>query len=99
VRRQATLTIGSGLLCAIDILMAPAIMLMAAFAGDAPNPSPTMLDLITALMLIAAGSVACGIVALVAGLLGAPRRLVLWVAALPPLALIGSIVVLSIGSK
>jgi hypothetical protein len=55
--------------------------------------------MIDALVLSAAGSAVCGLVALVAGLLGAPRRLVLLVAALPPLALVGVIVVFSIGGK
>jgi hypothetical protein len=99
MRRQATLTSGSGLLCGLDILMAPVIVMMGGFAADAPNPSATMVALMTALMLVAGGSVVCGIVALVAGLLGAPRRFVLWTAALRPIALVALFVVISVATK
>jgi hypothetical protein len=90
-RRQATLTIGSILLCVLDLLLAPNFLLMAGFAGDAPHPSAAMEAVIVALVASAAASVACAVIAFVAGLLGAPRRLVFWVALFPVLILAGFI--------
>ena len=99
MRRPATLTIASGLLIGLDFMMAPVIALMAGFAADAPNPSATVLNAIVGLLYVAAGSVACGVIALVAGLFGAPRKLVLLVAALPPLAAIALIAVIFTAAK
>jgi hypothetical protein len=69
-------------------------LLFAAFAGDAPNPSPTMLHVISLVLATAIGSVVCAIVAFVGGLLGAPRGFVQVVAVLPVLALMGFLVAL-----
>jgi hypothetical protein len=94
VRRQATLTVWSGLLSGLDLVMAPVLWVVAVYGAIRSN---FQRDVITALTVIAGGSVLCGLLALLTGLLGAPRRLVLLIAALPPLALIALIVKLSLG--
>jgi hypothetical protein len=99
MRRQATLTAGSAVLCLVDLLLAPMFLLAGGFAGDAPNPSAAMLNVIMALVAATIASVVCPIVALVGGLLGAPRRLVFWVAIVPVLALAGFIGLLVIADR
>src|SRR5262249_7796655 len=74
-RRQATLTTGAVLLCGLDILLGPILLLIAAFVAPKGPASAT-----AALIAIGAGCLICGLGTLAAGLAGAPRRLVFWLA-------------------
>jgi uncharacterized oligopeptide transporter (OPT) family protein len=97
-RRQATLSVASALLCLVDILLAPLFLMAAAFAGDAPNSGAGVYLVILLLVGACGAAIVCPIVAFVAGLAGAPRRLVLGVAAVPVLALGGFVALLVINS-
>jgi|RhiMethySRZTD1v2_1073278.scaffolds.fasta_scaffold2458859_2 hypothetical protein len=98
MRRQATVTTGAAICCVIDLLLAPMFLLFAAFAGDAPDVSATKLRIISAVLAAAIGSVVCAVVAVVGGLLGAPRGLVQVVSVLPVLAAMGFLVLILVFS-
>jgi hypothetical protein len=79
----------------LDILIAVVMGVVILFSVVSANTGAAM---ITAMVEMAAGSILCALVALVAGLLGAPRRLVFAIAALPPIVLIALLVAISKGA-
>ena len=98
MRRQATLTVGSALLCGLDVLLAPVLVLITAVVSMEPDPSAAVRTAHAGVAACAAASVVCPIAALAAGLLGAPRRLVQWLALLP-IGALGVLIVVVIVSE
>lgn len=88
-RPQATHSLGTLLLCILDLLLVPLFVIAGAIAGGRQGAGLGGQALFVVLIAAAIASAVCAVLGFISGLAGAPRRQVLLLTGAPALLLLG----------